>query len=143
MDLRLALGADDVLRLGYYRSTPPLPGSRWQYRANGPIVASAAVAHDLVYGASERGTLVALELHTGTPRWEFGVCGAQGYLRLIGSRWGTPLRASHDQTLTALDARHGTLHWQFTASAPIHATPAVGDGRVYVATMDGVVYALE
>jgi eukaryotic-like serine/threonine-protein kinase len=51
--------------------------------------------------------------------------------------------ASYDQTLTALDARQGTLRWQFTASAPIHATPAVSDGRVYVAAMDGIVYALQ
>jgi outer membrane protein assembly factor BamB len=51
--------------------------------------------------------------------------------------------ASYDQTLTALDARDGTLRWQFTAGAPIHATPVVGDGRVYVAAMDGVVYALQ
>jgi outer membrane protein assembly factor BamB len=51
--------------------------------------------------------------------------------------------ASYDQTLTALDARDGTLRWQFTASGAIHATPVVSDGRVYVATLDGVVYALQ
>ena len=51
--------------------------------------------------------------------------------------------ALYDQTLTALDARHGTLHWQFTASGPMHATLVVGDGRVYVAAMDGVIYALQ
>jgi eukaryotic-like serine/threonine-protein kinase len=51
--------------------------------------------------------------------------------------------ASYDQTLTALDARDGTLRWQFTAGGAIHATPAVCDGHVYVATLDGVVYALQ
>jgi outer membrane protein assembly factor BamB len=51
--------------------------------------------------------------------------------------------ASYDQTLTALDARDGTLRWQFTAGGAIHATPVISDGRVYVATLDGVVYALQ
>jgi hypothetical protein len=49
----------------------PLPGLRWQHRVNGPIVASAAVAQDLVYVASQRGTLTALELRSGTARWSF------------------------------------------------------------------------
>jgi outer membrane protein assembly factor BamB len=51
--------------------------------------------------------------------------------------------ASYDQTLTALDARDGTLRWQFTAGGAIHATPVVSDGHVYVVTLDGVVYALQ
>ena len=123
-------------------SSPPglLPGFRWQYRTNAPVVASAAVAHDLVYVASERGTIVVLEPHTGTPRWSFAARKANLASPVVA---GEMLYvASYDQTLTALDARYGTLHWQFTASGPIHATPAVGDGRVYVAAMDGVIYAL-
>src|SRR5262249_24404634 len=120
---------------------PPLPGLRWQYRANGPIVASAAVAHDLVYMASQRGTLTALTLHTGTPRWSFAARQAIQASPVVA---GDMLYvASYDQTLTALDARQGTLRWQFTSGGPIHATPAVSDGHVYVAAMDGVVYALQ
>jgi outer membrane protein assembly factor BamB len=51
--------------------------------------------------------------------------------------------ASYDQTLTALDAHDRTLRWQFAARGAIHATPGVSDGRVYVATLDGVVHALQ
>jgi outer membrane protein assembly factor BamB len=120
---------------------PPLPGSRWQYRANSPIVASAAVAHDLVYVASERGTFTALDLRTGTPRWSFTTRKAISASPVVA---GDVLYvASYDHTLTALDAHHGTLNWQFTAGGPIHATPVVSDGHVYVAAMDGVVYALQ
>jgi outer membrane protein assembly factor BamB len=119
----------------------PLPGLRWQYRANAPIVASAAVSHDLVYVASERGTLTALDIRTGLPRWSFAARkGISASLVVAGE---VLYVASHDQTLTVLDARHGTLRWQFTAGGPIHATPVVSDGRVYVAAMDGIVYALQ
>ena len=55
-----------TLFVGLYRSATIPPGFRWQYRIRAPIVASAAVAHDLVYVASQRGTLTALELGTGT-----------------------------------------------------------------------------
>jgi outer membrane protein assembly factor BamB len=56
---------------------------------------------------------------------------------------GEVLYIASDRTLTALDARAGTLRWQFTASGAIHATPVVSDGHVYVATLDGVIYALQ
>jgi hypothetical protein len=102
---------------------PPLPGSRWQYRANSPIVASAAVAHDLVYVASERGTLTALELQTGTPRWSFAARKAISASPVVA---GDVLYvASYDQTLSALDAsRNAPL--QFTASAPSMPSWAMG-----------------
>jgi outer membrane protein assembly factor BamB len=126
---------------GFTGPPPHLPGFRWQYRTRAPILASAAVAHGLVYVASQRGTLTALELHTGTPRWSFA---AQQAITASPVVAGDVLYvASYDQTLTALDAHDGTHHWQFTASGAIHATPVVSDGRVYVATLDGVVYALQ
>jgi outer membrane protein assembly factor BamB len=98
------------------------------------------VAHDLVYVASQRGTLTALELHTGTPRWSFT---AQQAIVASPVVAGEVLYIASDRTLTALDARAGTLRWQFTASGAIHATPVVSDGHVYVATLDGVIYALQ
>jgi outer membrane protein assembly factor BamB len=126
---------------GFTGPPPYLPGFRWQYRVHAPIIASAAVAHDLVYVASQRGTLMALELYTGTLRWTFT---AQQALSASPVVAGEVLYvASYDQTLTALDARDGTLRWQFTAGGAIHATPVVSNGHVYVATLDGVVYALQ
>jgi outer membrane protein assembly factor BamB len=126
---------------GFTGPPSPLPGLRWQYRIRAPIVASAAVAHNLVYVASQRGTLTALELHTGTPRWSFTARQAISASPVVAGE--VLYVASYDQTLTALDAHHGTLRWQFTAGGSIHATPVVSDGRVYVAAMDGVVYALQ
>ena len=87
---------------GFTGPPPHLPGFRWQYRTRAPIMASAAVAHDLVYVASQRGTLAALELHTGTLRWSFAARQAISASPVVA---GDVLYvASYDQTLTALDA---------------------------------------
>jgi hypothetical protein len=67
---------------GFTGPPPSLPGFRWQYRTRDPIVASAAVAHGLVYVASQRGTLTALE-HGDTA---LVFCGAAGHFCLTGGR---------------------------------------------------------
>jgi outer membrane protein assembly factor BamB len=95
----------------------------------------------LIYVTSERGTLTALELQTGTPPWSFAARKAIAASSVVA---GDVLYvASDDRTLSALDARDGSLRWQFTAGDSIHATPVIGNGRVYVSAMDGVVYALQ
>jgi outer membrane protein assembly factor BamB len=119
---------------------PQLPGFHWHFRADAPIVASAAVAHGMVYLASKSGTLSALDFHTGTPRWSFQA-GAELYASPVLA--GDALYvASYDHTLSVLNAHDGTQRWRFTAGGPIHASPVVSDGEVYVAAMDGTVSAL-
>ena len=43
----------------------------------------------------------------------------------------------------ALDARSGTIVWQFKTADAIIATPVVAHGRVYCGSFDGHVYALD
>ena len=96
---------------GFTGPPPYLPGFRWQYRIRAPIGLSGWRTTWCM--ASQRGTLTALELGTGTPRWSFTARQAISASPVVA---GDVLYvASYDQTLTALDAPHGTLRWQFTA----------------------------
>ena len=50
---------------------------------------------------------------------------------------------THDGRVLAVDARRGTIVWQFKAADAIVATPVVAGGRVYCGSFDGHVYALD
>ena len=48
-----------------------------------------------------------------------------------------------DGFLYALDRLHGELVWKLALGDPIHATPVVASGRLYVRTTDGRLHAIE
>src|SRR6266567_4364581 len=50
--------------------------------------------------------------------------------------------AALDGTLSALDARTGSLTWHYTSSSALESSPIVAGGLVYVGSFDGTMYAL-
>jgi outer membrane protein assembly factor BamB len=48
-----------------------------------------------------------------------------------------------DGTVTALDPRTGTVRWQARAGGKIYASPALGDGKVFVGSEDEHLYAFD
>ena len=50
--------------------------------------------------------------------------------------------SSADGTVTALDATHGSVCWQFFTDAPVRFAPAIWQDRAFVASDDGWLYAL-
>ena len=51
--------------------------------------------------------------------------------------------AGSDGNIRAIDAKTGSLRWQYGTAAPIKAAPTVWDGRVFIGSGDGYVYSLE
>lgn len=126
---------------------------KWRYDTGSPVFASAAVADGVVcIGGNE--AIYGLDAETGKLVWRQDAKGffqsraaAAGGLFFLGG-WGN--------TLYALETKTGAVKWTATMGrtrgglgdissyyAPAVASPAVGGGRVYVCTIDGVLHALD
>jgi len=126
----------------------------WQFRTEAQVQASPAVAEDLVFASTVRGTLYALDSRTGEKRWERAV-GADEVNR--GWMYFSPTVANGTvyQAYTtvagggvlALDARTGAERWNSRPASfnnwISEGSPVVNDGRLYVIGQGGWIFALD
>lgn len=121
---------------------PPSPsGTRlWRSPVTGILVNHPRVAGDLVYAASNDGTLYAFDAASGERRWSHTTGSALGSAPyLLG---GVAYLGSDDGKLYALDARTGEERWTFTTGGIVHS-PVVTGGVAYVGSADGHLYAID
>ena len=135
----------------FYAIDPANGRIRWRYDAGSPIFATAAVAQGIVcFGANSR--IIGLDAATGAFRWEHP---AGGFFQSAAATDGDAFYlGGWDNTLYALDAATGKARWtaeigrgangKFApAFSPAASGPAAAGGRVVIAGLDGVLYALE
>ncbi|WP_240135748.1 outer membrane protein assembly factor BamB family protein [Streptomyces sp. MUM 178J] len=117
------------------------PGTRlWRFPVTGILVNHPRVAGDLVYAASNDGTLYAVEAASGERRWAYTTGAALGSAPYILG--GVAYLGSDDGKLYALDARTGDERWTFATGGIVHS-PAVTGGVAYVGSSDGYLYAVK
>jgi outer membrane protein assembly factor BamB len=121
------------------------------------VESSAVVRDGVAYvGSSDAAAVYAFDARTGERRWKTDVFGwAWGQPAVTDTRVyaGTASQkdylAGHEGLVVAMDRSTGRPVWHFVAEpAPKGAygfpgSPAVGEGRVYVTSLDGKVYAFE
>jgi len=112
---------------------------KWVYKG-GPFKASPAVNGNAVYGGDSDGKFHCVDATTGAKRWIFDtgaeiVGGANFFGDLI-------LFGSYDETLYCL-TRNGKEKWQFKTQGPFNGSPAVADGRTFVAGCDSNVHVID
>lgn len=125
---------------------------RWRVHTDAQIEGSPAVAGDLVYATSVRGTVYALDSATGAIRWQHRV-GNPG-----DRTWSYQAPTVEDATvyqaystqggaaLVALDAASGAVRWRTTGlGSNWHSfgTAAVGGGLVFSTAQGGRISALD
>jgi outer membrane protein assembly factor BamB len=124
----------------------------WKYDSGAPIFATAAVSSGTVcFGANKK--IVGLDVATGKERWTQEAGGF--FQSRAASADGVFFLGGWDNTLYALDAASGAPKWKTKMGraqggrgpisfyyAPAIASPAVGAGRIYVCTNDGVLHAV-
>jgi outer membrane protein assembly factor BamB len=120
---------------------PPLK-VLWTYEAGESVESSAAIVNGTVYVGSQPGVLVALDLTTGKPKWEYKVSEAglgesspavAGDLVLVGDLGGV---------LHAVNAADGKARWTFKTEAEIKSSPIVAGDRVLIGSYDAHLYCL-
>ncbi len=108
------------------------------------------VVDDVIYTGSMDGTLLALEIATGKPIWEFGSLHGDDRRHAF---YGDPVvvgdkvyAAGYDGHLYAVSRIDGSAIWEVPVGAeeePIVGGAGYGDGVVVVGSSDGSVYAFD
>jgi outer membrane protein assembly factor BamB len=98
---------------------------QWLYHARGGIASTPAVADGTVYFLDRAGDVHALRADDGSPRWTFRT-------------QGEALFAAHGMFGLPRDGQPVPDPWDLYLSSPL-----VHDGKVYVGSSDGHVYALD
>lgn len=126
----------------------------WDYSVTLPILTLRGTATPLVFGDNlvtgfANGKLMAFSANDGTLFWERRIARPQGRsdIERVVDIDGQPIIAgrilyttSYNGTLSALSP-NGTILWSQEASS--YSSPVVIDGRVFVATEDGVMRAFD
>ena len=97
-----------------------------------PSYSQVAVAQGTVYFAADDDTIYALRASDGSVLWKYAIQGL-GQSLVSGN---TLYLASTDNSLYALNASTGSLIWRFQSGGPIHSTPELANGVVYVGSTD-------
>jgi outer membrane protein assembly factor BamB len=125
---------------GMLSKAPVQKGSVWSKRVKGDVRHTPAIAHDLVYVASARGAVIALDAATGAERWQSDVGvnitaapTVAGTVVLIGTEAGV---------VFGLEAHTGEMLWQFKTAGKITGSPVVAGEAMYIASHDGALYAV-
>lgn len=114
---------------------------RWSFRYDSTWAMSTTADADAVYvGWSTNNMICALDLETGTTRWEFKA-GAHTYTTglIVGddTYWG-----SADGKLYNLDRVSGVPKWAYDVGREIYSSPVHDNGTIYVGADDGRLYAV-
>jgi outer membrane protein assembly factor BamB len=127
-----------------YALTAKSGARRWTKPMGCDLRSSVAVDGDAVYGAGRGGQVFALDASTGAERWNhqvtttFDYCVpavADGRVYIAGRRASSATGGmSTAGDLYALDTATGHPHWRIPTDSWVEASPAVGGGRVYLAT---------
>jgi outer membrane protein assembly factor BamB len=129
----------------------------WTYATGAPVWAPPTFAGGVLYVANDKGELIALDLATRSPRWTFRTAGAIRAKPAVSA--DAVYVAGDDGFVHAIDPASGAEHWRFDlvaaglsrrAPSPdtpffdyLQSSPLVHDGRVYVGSINGMMFALD
>jgi outer membrane protein assembly factor BamB len=138
VDGLLVVNVDQVSENAKIVGVDPATGAtRWIYQVpGGGFLGDAVLTGDggLAFRTSETGTLVALDLTSGRPRWSKHVPSDRNGGGLPSAASGLVVYVDSNRQIVGLDARSGAVRWQ---------QPAGQSGRVVISGNVGVVVPQE
>lgn len=126
-------------------------GYYWRYETAGPIEAPPVVFGTTLYVGTTEGTFFALDQTSGDELWTLPPEGRIGAAPALGEGEMEENRApmmivvvDDDGAVRGHDAAVDTgVQWTTRLDSRIRSSPVIVDGRVYLATDDGLVHALD
>jgi len=114
---------------------------KWFSETEGAIVSSPVVAGGRVFVGSCDNRTYAFDISTGDQIWNYSTNGPIVSSPAVAH--GDVFIGSSDKNITALSMT-GQFKWNFTTHGPVTSSPAVtADGKVFVCSADGKIYALD
>ena len=126
----------------------------WGFESGDLYTSSPTWAGGTLYFGSGDGHVYAVDPRSGRTRWRFATGGRVRASPAVAD--GRVYTGSADGTLYALDAKSGRELWRFDTEGhtlesgkfgfdrrTIQASPAVADGRVFIGSRDGFLYAVD
>lgn len=111
---------------------------KWTVNEIEGIQTYPVIANSIAYFATED-NLVAIDPNLGTSRWSVSIPGRPTSPVYVG---GTIYFGSSDNNVHAHDAETGEQKWNFSIGSNIRASPIVTENKIYVASVNGSVFAL-
>ena len=128
----IIVGAEDGVHARSTRDGEPT----WFTSTPDPVLGSVAASGDVAFAATAAGSVMALDTRTGATRWTREVGGLVDTSVAAGS--GSVVVGTTTGVVVALDPGTGAEQWRLeTGDLARVGTPAIADGRVYIATLDG------
>jgi outer membrane protein assembly factor BamB len=112
---------------------------KWNYKG-GPFKASASVRGDAVYAGDQDGVLHCIDAATGKKRWTFTTDAE--ITSAVNFSGDSILFGSYDENLYCL-TKDGNSRWKFKINGPINGSPAVVDGKTFVAGCDSMLHVID
>ena len=112
----------------------------WTRRLGAPVRVRPVVTATGVYVSLDDGRVVALDLTTGTPRWERTLGGKPGDLLVLDDRLFV---GADDKFFYALKTANGDQRWKRRIGGRPAGAAAVDSKRVYYVALDNILWALD
>jgi outer membrane protein assembly factor BamB len=112
----------------------------WRRDLGANAHARAALAADRVYVPTEDGRVVAMNVSTGATVWERKLTGAANDVLTIEERLYV---GSNDNYLYCILAKNGVIDWKWRTGGDVIGLAAADTKRVYFASLDNVLRALD
>jgi len=115
----------------------------WEYKTEDSIVRSSAGVRDgRVFFGDDFGIFHCVDARTGKKVWTYDTEGAE----IVSSAnfWGDAvLFGCYDSHLFCLDRKTGNVRWKILTGGPVHSTPAIVDGKTFVAGCDAMLRVID
>lgn len=112
----------------------------WTYTTGAGVVSSPAVVNNTVFIGSNDGNLYALDAGTGLQKWATPVgvvsVGAVSIANGVGY-----VGVESGKRVYAFDLDTGHVLWSGATVGNVESRPAVADGKLYISSVDGSLYA--
>ncbi|HEX9312429.1 MAG TPA: PQQ-binding-like beta-propeller repeat protein [Actinomycetota bacterium] len=117
---------------------------QWAYKTGGPVVGGPTVVGRVVYVGSDDGKVYALNATNGALLWTTSIGGEINHSPTVAHRVLYVGNFTGSFDLYALDVATGTIKWTAPTGGYLDwNTPALVNGVVYVASVDGEAYAFD
>jgi outer membrane protein assembly factor BamB len=121
-----------------------LRDGRQLWRTNaGSVTAPLAFDGDAIYATTEGGLVLRLEPEHGKVQWRRALSGAVRAGPLVTANGGGLVVATTNDTLYLLDRETGAVRSHLSLPGAVLATPATDGRRVYLATTNGRIVAVD